>query len=123
MSNIKKTLNKYKPLIIILLIVLIFRAYSWFDKNNELREMKQVITKDLKDPASAIFRNITSDNYQVCGEVNAKNSYGAYIGYKRFTYSKLTKSASLEPADSILSSADSKMLKKMFDIAWETCPK
>jgi len=39
----------------------------------------------LKDPTSAEFRNVfVSSSYAVCGEVNAKNSFGGYSGYVRF---------------------------------------
>lgn len=39
----------------------------------------------LKDPMSAQFRNVTG-NTAVCGEVNGKNSFGAYSGFKPFYY-------------------------------------
>lgn len=41
-----------------------------------------------KDPESAKFRKLRADAdlRQVCGEVNAKNSYGAYTGYAPFLY-------------------------------------
>lgn len=75
-----------------------------FEKCSHLsKEVRQVTTKDLedvtsivknilKDPFSAQFRNITkSSEYDECfynirysGEVNAKNEYGGYAGYKRF---------------------------------------
>lgn len=50
------------------------------------------ITKKLKDPNSAMFRSLmvhrgdapTSGNYFVCGEINSKNSYGGYTGFKPF---------------------------------------
>lgn len=42
----------------------------------------------LKDPASAEFRNSFVSNAigapVVCGEVNAKNSFGGYTGFQRF---------------------------------------
>jgi hypothetical protein len=40
----------------------------------------------LKDPASAKFRHVVSmqENAGYCGEVNAKNSYGGYVGYRKF---------------------------------------
>jgi hypothetical protein len=38
------------------------------------------VADTLKDPDSARFRNQKS----VCGEVNAKNSYGGYVGFRRF---------------------------------------
>ena len=45
--------------------------------NNKLEE---AVKKVLKDPNSAQFQNIKG----ICGEVNAKNSYGGYTGFKRF---------------------------------------
>ena len=56
---------------------------------------KQIITDNLKDPNSANFRDInvyhlTNKNTNetkisaVCGEVNARNSYGGYAGFKKF---------------------------------------
>ncbi len=43
----------------------------------------------MKDPSSTKFRNVKYHNsatvgHSVCGEVNAKNSFGAYSGYTRF---------------------------------------
>lgn len=50
---------------------------------------KEKASYDLLDPQAAQFRNIysvSSGNGHdfVCGEINAKNSYGAYTGFKRF---------------------------------------
>lgn len=45
------------------------------------------LVRDFKDPAAARYRNVTLSNRDVptvCGEVNGKNSYGAYVGFKRF---------------------------------------
>lgn len=56
-----------------------------------LRIIKAAIAENLKDPESARFRNIervdkpdASIDGIYCGEVNAKNSYGGYIGYLPF---------------------------------------
>ena len=46
----------------------------------------------MKDPDSVQFRNVQTVVYNtevgrsayVCGEFNAKNSYGGYVGYRRF---------------------------------------
>lgn len=49
--------------------------------------------KDLmKDPESTQFRNIkeivnTQGNHVLCGQINSKNSYGGYVGFKPFSYS------------------------------------
>jgi hypothetical protein len=48
------------------------------------------ITKDLADPESARFRNVRAFQTQAggdiffCGEINAKNQFGAYTGYRPF---------------------------------------
>lgn len=55
----------------------------------ELIELSQQSVRDaLKDPSSAQFRNVTVRKSEagrvVCGEVNAKNSYGGYVGFRQF---------------------------------------
>lgn len=45
---------------------------------------KVFVANGLKDPDSAKFRNVKVKWGNVCGEVNAKNSYGGYVGYRRF---------------------------------------
>ncbi len=43
------------------------------------------ITRNFKDPASAQFMWGPVKNAKIyCGKVNAKNSYGGYVGFKRF---------------------------------------
>lgn len=48
------------------------------------------IASSLKDPESARFRNVfvSPRGRAVCGEVNAKNSMGGYVGFKRFISAK-----------------------------------
>ena len=56
------------------------------EKMSKIRKAKASVAYDLLDPESAQFRNVeTSDYGYVCGEVNAKNSYGAYTGFKWFS--------------------------------------
>lgn len=59
------------------------------DKAKNAAEMKEIrfqrvakesVTAVLKDPDSAEFRNQRG----FCGEVNSKNSFGGYVGFKRF---------------------------------------
>lgn len=54
---------------------------------------KVVVAHDFKDPESARFRAIEIRDFQggklICGEVNAKNSYGGYVGYQKFLASNL----------------------------------
>lgn len=46
----------------------------------ELKKVEDTVRYFLKDGDSAKFRNIIKN----CGEVNAKNSWGAYSGFSRF---------------------------------------
>lgn len=56
-----------------------------YDLQNDTEVKRALITKDLKDPSSALFRNeILKKSDWLCGEINSKNSYGAYTGFKRF---------------------------------------
>lgn len=57
----------------------------------EVDRFKAALTASFKDPGSAQFRNVVAYGRAkplyisyLCGQVNAKNSYGAYIGFKRF---------------------------------------
>lgn len=53
-------------------------------------EAKALVASMMKDPTSAQFRDVFSrslngaDDYVVCGSVNAKNGFGAYVGFRRF---------------------------------------
>jgi hypothetical protein len=50
---------------------------------------KDAVLYVLKDPQSAMFRNVhvgTEDFKPVRGEVNSKNSYGGYTGFDRFYF-------------------------------------
>lgn len=45
---------------------------------------KAIVADQLKDPDSAKFRKVAIVRKSVCGEINAKNSMGGYVGYRRF---------------------------------------
>lgn len=73
--------------------------------NDQMEERaKKAVSNLLKDPGSAQFRNIreTSPGF-LCGEVNAKNEMGGYVGFKRFEWSLL-----IPDNASILSDTDSR---------------
>jgi hypothetical protein len=50
------------------------------------RQAQETVSRDLKDPSSAQFRNLRYVEPYVCGEVNAKNSFGGYVGFKKFSW-------------------------------------
>lgn len=66
--------------------VAIAKDYSRF-----VAETKQALTRNFKDPSAAQYRNLAvySDDGELalCGEVNAKNGFGAYIGFTPFAAS------------------------------------
>jgi len=49
-------------------------------------QLKDLVRTSLKDPESANFKNlrVMSNGRALCGDVNAKNSYGGYTGFKAF---------------------------------------
>lgn len=62
-------------------------ATSESSDERSIRMAKEAVIKQLKDPSSAIFEGmrVTSPG-EVCGVVNAKNSFGGYAGSKRFKW-------------------------------------
>ena len=58
-------------------------------KLNE-KALKAALEDRLKDAESVKFKDITysptdsANMWNMCGQMNAKNSYGAYVGYQRF---------------------------------------
>lgn len=52
----------------------------------KIDDLKKVISSTLKDPDSSQFRALflNSSKTALCGEVNAKNSYGGYVGFRPF---------------------------------------
>jgi hypothetical protein len=57
-------------------------------KEKTITAAQESVRKKLKDPDSAKFQNTRITDYNggrvVCGEVNAKNIYGGYVGYNVF---------------------------------------
>lgn len=68
-----------------------------------------IVRNSLKDPVSAQFRNLRGgkSNGSVCGEINAKNSFGGYVGFQPFVvvggvaYMKPVESCSEAPTQSM----------------------
>ena len=50
--------------------------------------VKHEVVKELKDPESVRLRDVRvihdNDGSVVCGELNAENSFGAYVGFRPF---------------------------------------
>lgn len=58
------------------------------DDAQHIASAKEKLSHDMKDPASVQYRDIvvrrSGQAVTVCGEYNAKNSYGAYTGFLKF---------------------------------------
>ncbi|AOA58278.1 hypothetical protein [Acinetobacter larvae] len=54
------------------------------EKEADLKKVEDAVKYMLKDGESARFRNVIGN----CGEVNSKNSYGAYAGFSRFVFKR-----------------------------------
>lgn len=77
---------------ILLLIALVSTTNLVFAKDSPftLKAMES-IKNQMKDPSSTQFKNLreiknTLNTMSLCGEVNSKNSYGGYVGFKPFSY-------------------------------------
>lgn len=60
---------------------------------DQIIEVTRLAGNDLRDPLSAQYRNIRpapKHQNMVCGEMNAKNAYGGYVGFVPF-YVDLTR--------------------------------
>lgn len=60
------------------------------DYSGFVASAKHALAKDFKDPEGAnyrglaVYRELGGKDLYLCGEVNAKNSFGAFIGYVPF---------------------------------------
>lgn len=49
-------------------------------------DVMDAVAAEMRDPASAQFRNIEQGTTTACGEVNGRNAYGGYAGFTEFVY-------------------------------------
>ena len=81
---------------VVFLCVAVVLATGCTDKQSELEtEAKEKLAETLKDPESLKVRNLRlitetgsegGESNVLCGEYDAKNSYGGYSGYEAFAY-------------------------------------
>ncbi len=69
------------------------------------RVARGFVSRHLKDPASAEFRNQSG----MCGEVNAKNGFGGYTGFRRFMAAN---------EDLVVFEGEKRLTPAEFDEAW-----
>ena len=78
------------------------------DKPDKIKEIENKVKELAFDPDSAKFRNQKGN----CGEVNAKNRFGGYIGFKMYIYDDKTDMVTIEDLDKFY---DHGMMKILWD--------
>lgn len=92
MSNKLKTIA---TLAVVALIVVVgsnkFSTYkrekdAFIARSNDIQKARRQVLSALKDPQSVQLRNEKwlPKSETLCGEINAKNSMGGYVGFKKF---------------------------------------
>lgn len=79
-------------------------------KVKPVEDAKSVVRDSLKDPSSAVFRDVTvnAKNGTACGLVNAKNSMGGYVGMRGFLKTKAG-SVEFEPSGEAIGDSAAKI--------------
>ncbi len=77
----------------------------------------ELVRASMSDPAGAQFRNVRGYGTKTCGEVNGKNLFGAYVGFKPF----IADPASAVPV-SVDSDARSQLAAELCRLASERFP-
>ncbi|MCK0533401.1 hypothetical protein [Sphingobium agri] len=88
----------------------------------EIESAKRLVARNLRDPGSAQFRDVTKcagKPGMVTGEVNAKNGFGAYGGFELFfVHSGSAWMLSAYPFDAA-NEKDVSYFKKLVDVCYE----
>lgn len=90
-------------------------------------KIKTVVAAKMKDPDSAKFSGLRLNGTVLCGEVNAKNSFGAYAGADQFWATSTFVDTKSEAAnrDRVLAESPAaerwKQSVTEFDKAWQKC--
>lgn len=82
--------------------VLAYLLFTFLAPDRDL--VKDAVAARMRDPSSVQFRDLTGEGDTVCGEVNAKNGFGAYVGFQRFVYRRGV--VFLEPQELPIMTAD-----------------
>jgi hypothetical protein len=72
------------PLLLAVVASVAAVAYYKWEQWFILPELRQPIVLLLRDPESALFRNEVRNGDILCGQINARNSTGGYVGFRRF---------------------------------------
>jgi hypothetical protein len=119
--------RKYLVWVVLGTFTLAAGLYFYLSDNAAVLIAKSKVEATLKDPSSVTYRNINAKKtvlgtYQVCGEFNAKNSFGAYAGFSRFMYDEASPKHGTKEIFSVEPKESAEAIK-LFDIMWNMCGK
>jgi hypothetical protein len=79
-------------------------------------DFRLAVDNQLSDPRSAQFEDVEVGSNAICGEINAKNQFGGYTGFKAFVFERKTKRLWVED------SADADAAYEQIMNAMRSCP-
>ncbi len=90
---------------IICTALLVSTSVAGQDQKKFTDAAKKKLTKNLLDPAAAQYRdtfvNKVDGKLYLCGQINVKNAFGAYAGFRRFVADEKLGSMEEFPSDEI----------------------
>jgi len=101
---------------LLLVVLLVAGASHAQSPDQAISDAKAAIAMKMKDPESARFAGVvvSPKGSTVCGWVNAKNSYGGYVGYKPFYV--MGRFAEVRDEDDVALSN-----RSIFAMIWRSC--
>lgn len=88
--------------------VLLFLFFLSTTGCSSTKKAEDAVRKQMIDPASTAFRALEDRNGFVCGEVNSRNRFGGYVGFRRFIYERKSEAVTIDPQEYL--SEDSKRI-------------
>jgi len=84
-------------------------------ENAQIEALKSKVLERLTDPASAQFRKLKllQDNKGLCGEINAKNKLGGYVGFSAFAVDPSGKTVVLKAMTLDIAKEDADKIQKL----------
>lgn len=83
--NGKALIGGFAVLAVVVSTTLMVKYDDWFVTPKLIEAKRGYVVQQMRDPATVQFRGerLTQGGW-LCGELNGKNGYGAYTGFKRF---------------------------------------
>ncbi|CAI07131.1 hypothetical protein [Aromatoleum aromaticum] len=88
-AKLKARLTRPKTVGIVAGTVLVVLAGIVGARQYTIHSAQEAVEARLFDPDSVKFRNVTLSGDRVCGEVNARNRMGGYVGFSTFAADKI----------------------------------